>query len=92
MDLWENTEASYRERTPQSERAYHELRESIPAGVASTYRAFDPYPMVIERADGPYLYDVDGNRYIDFDLNNGCLVLPPGKDGFRASLGDIPSD
>ena len=90
MDLWENTEASYRERTPQSERAYHELRESIPAGVASTYRAFDPYPMVIERADGPYLYDVDGNRYIDFDLNNGAGMVghnhPVVTDAIREQL------
>ncbi len=90
MDLWESTEASYRERTPKSEKAYHELRESIPAGVASTYRAYEPYPMVIERADGPYLYDVDGNRYIDFDLNNGAGMVghnhPVVTDAIRDQL------
>ena len=75
MDLWEDVESAYRERTPASERAYGELYEHVPAGVASTYRAFEPYPMVIDRADGPYLYDVDGNRYVDYDLNNGAGMV-----------------
>jgi len=75
MDLWPDTESAYRERTPGSEEAYHELCEHVPAGVASTYRAFDPYPMVIDRADGPHLWDVDGNRYVDFDMNNGAGMV-----------------
>ena len=75
MDLWEDTEAAYRDRTPKSEQIANNLRDHVPAGVASTYRAFDPYPIVIDRADGPYLYDVDGNRYIDHDLNNGAGMV-----------------
>ncbi|SNR34773.1 aspartate aminotransferase family protein [Halorubrum vacuolatum] len=90
MDLWEDTEAAYRERTPTSERIYGELVEDIPAGVASTYRAFEPYPMIIERAEGPYLYDVDGNRYLDFDLNNGAGMVghshPAVTDAIRDQL------
>ena len=72
MDLWEDIEAAYRERTPTSRERYNETREHVPAGVASTYRAWDPYPLFIERAEGPHLHDVDGNRYIDFDMNNGA--------------------
>ncbi len=75
MELWEEIEATYRERTPTSEQRYHHIREHVPAGVASTYRAFEPYPMVIDRADGPYLYDVDDNRYVDYDLNNGAGMV-----------------
>ncbi|WP_290810723.1 aspartate aminotransferase family protein [Halovivax sp.] len=75
MDLWDETEARYRERTPTSRRTYESLRSVVPAGVASTYRAFEPYPMVIDRADGPYLYDVDDNRYLDYDLNNGAGMV-----------------
>ncbi|MGM0605998.1 MAG: aspartate aminotransferase family protein [Halobacteriota archaeon] len=72
MDLWPDIEATYRERTPTSEKLYVDTQEDVPAGVASTYRAWDPYPLFIERAEGAYLHDVDGNAYLDFDMNNGA--------------------
>jgi len=34
-----------------------------------------PFPLVIERAEGPYLYDLDGNQYIDFLQAGGPTVL-----------------
>ena len=90
MDLWDEVESTYRTRTPRSEAAYRELREHVPAGVASTYRAFEPYPMIIDRADGPFLYDVDGNRYLDYDLNNGAGMVghnhPVVTDAIRDQL------
>lgn len=33
------------------------------------------YPLFVERASGPYVWDVDGNRYIDFILGYGSVVL-----------------
>ncbi|OIB59033.1 aspartate aminotransferase family protein [Natrialba sp. SSL1] len=88
MDLWDEIDASYRERTPTSEQVYDDLYEHVPAGVASTYRAFEPYPMVIDRADGPYLYDVDGNRYIDYDLNNGAGMVGHNHPAVTDALSD----
>ncbi len=41
----------------------------IPGGVDSPVRAFRSVggdPPFVDRAEGAYLYDVDGNRYIDF--------------------------
>lgn len=32
-------------------------------------------PFIIKRAKGPFLYDYDGNKYLDFHLNNGSLIL-----------------
>lgn len=75
MDLRDDVERQYRERTPTSADRYEELCDHLPAGVASTYRAFDPYPMVIDRADGVHLWDVDDNRYLDFDMNNGAGMV-----------------
>lgn len=72
MELWSDIEADYRERTPTSQEVHEATKEHVPAGVASTYRNIYPYPMVIDRAEGPYLYDVDDNRYLDFGLNNGA--------------------
>ena len=51
----------------------------IPAGVNSTARAtwsgWDPYPLFVDRGEGAYLYDVDGNAYIDYLLGLGPMIL-----------------
>jgi len=50
----------------------------LPGGVSSPVRAFRAVggqPLFIDRGKGPFLYDVDGNRYIDFVLSWGPLVL-----------------
>ena len=65
----------YRERTPESASMADDLRTVVPAGVCSTFRAFDPYPMHAERAEGGMIYDVDGNAYLDFALNNGTQLV-----------------
>jgi glutamate-1-semialdehyde 2,1-aminomutase len=53
-------------------------RKVTPGGVNSPVRAFKAVggtPRVIERGEGPYLFDVDGNRYLDFCCSWGPLVL-----------------
>ncbi|MWV39167.1 aspartate aminotransferase family protein [Natrialba sp. INN-245] len=65
----------YRERTPNSKTMADELREIVPAGVCSTFRAYDPYPFHAERAEGTTIHDVDGNEYLDFALNNGTQLV-----------------
>ena len=65
----------YTENTPNSAAMADDLREVVPAGVCSTYRAYEPHPMHAERAEGTTLYDVDGNEYLDFALNNGTQLV-----------------
>ncbi len=51
---------------------------SIPGGVNSPVRAFKSVggtPLFIQRAAGAYLYDVDGNRYIDYIASWGPMIL-----------------
>lgn len=90
MDLWNDIEGEYRERTPTSEEVFREIRRHVPAGVASTYRAWDPYPFIVDRADGVYLHDVDGNRFLDYDMNNGAGMVghahPAVTDAVRDQL------
>ncbi len=50
----------------------------LPGGVNSPVRAFRAVggePVVIARGEGPYLYDVDGNRYVDYVCSWGALIL-----------------
>ena len=56
---------------------FKQAQKLIPGGVNSPVRAFKAVggqPLFIERGEGPYVYDVDGNRYIDYVLSWGPLI------------------
>ncbi|HNW29042.1 MAG TPA: aminotransferase class III-fold pyridoxal phosphate-dependent enzyme, partial [Spirochaetota bacterium] len=50
-------------------------KELIPGGVQHNLAFNYPFPLAITRADGAYLWDVDGNRYIDFLQAGGPTLL-----------------
>jgi len=61
-----------------SERLFAEAEGLLPGGVSSPVRAFRAVggtPVFVQRGVGPYLVDVDGNRYVDYVLSWGPLVL-----------------
>jgi glutamate-1-semialdehyde 2,1-aminomutase len=63
---------------PRSAAAFQRALELMPGGVNSPARAFGAVggtPIFIDRADGAYLYDVDGNRYIDYIGSWGPMIL-----------------
>ncbi len=58
--------------------AFEEAYKVIPGGVDSPVRAFsgvEGTPPFIERGEGGYLYDIDGNRYIDYVQSWGPLIF-----------------
>ncbi len=62
----------------QSISLFERAQQSIPGGVNSPVRAFKSVggtPVFIERAKGAYLYDVDGNKYIDYINSWGPMIL-----------------
>jgi glutamate-1-semialdehyde 2,1-aminomutase len=59
-----------------SRRLLSEAARQLPGGVNSNYRlGISPTPLVFDRAEGPFLYDVDGNRLIDYYLGMGPMIL-----------------
>jgi glutamate-1-semialdehyde 2,1-aminomutase len=61
----------------RSEQYYKKAQTLFPGGVNSPVRAFRAVggqPLFIERGTGVHLYDVDGNRYIDYVLSWGPLI------------------
>jgi glutamate-1-semialdehyde 2,1-aminomutase len=57
---------------------YQQAQSLLPGGVDSPVRAFRAVggqPVFFHRGSGPYLYDVDGNQYIDYVLSWGPLIL-----------------
>ncbi len=62
----------------RSHALYEEAQALLPGGVNSPVRAFRGVggdPVFIERAEGAYLYDVDGNRYLDYVQSWGPMIL-----------------
>jgi glutamate-1-semialdehyde 2,1-aminomutase len=61
-----------------SEQLFEEAREFIPGGVNSPVRAFGSVggtPVFVEHAEGAYLYDADGRRYVDYVGSWGPMIL-----------------
>lgn len=61
----------------KSHALFTRAQELLPGGVNSPVRAFKSVggePFFVERADGPYLFDVDGNRYIDYVGSWGPMI------------------
>lgn len=63
--------------TSRSHALFERARTLLPGGVNSPVRAFKSVggePFFVQRADGPYLFDVDGNRYIDYVGSWGPMI------------------
>ncbi len=63
-------------RYARSEALFEEARSVVAGGVNSNVR-YDaaPVPLFFSRAEGAYLYDADGNDYVDYQLGNGPAIL-----------------
>lgn len=73
----------------QSESLYTAARQVIPGGVNSPVRAFTGVggvPLFIERADGAYLFDVEGKGYIDYVGSWGPMILGHNHPAIRNAV------
>ncbi|MCB0106463.1 MAG: aspartate aminotransferase family protein [Caldilineaceae bacterium] len=60
----------------RSEEMLERAKRSLAGGVSSNVRLLSkPQPLFFERAAGAEIYDVDGNRYIDYVLGQGPMIL-----------------
>ena len=81
--IWEVTDEYYNnvvmkyydEKCKSSKAVFEESKEYIPGGVQHNLAFNKPFPMCMAKANGPYLYDKDGNQYIDFLQAGGPTIL-----------------
>ena len=62
----------------RSKKLFSDAKKVIPGGVNSPVRAFKSVggnPVFIKNAKGPYLFDEDGNKYIDFISSWGPMII-----------------
>ena len=74
---------------PLSREAFARANRVIPGGVNSPARAFGAVgcdPPFIDRAEGAYLFDIDGNKYIDYIGSWGPMILGHGHPAVRAEI------
>jgi len=75
-------------RFDSSIRLFDSARRLMPGGVSSPVRAISPHPFYTARADGPYLWDCDGNRFIDYCLAYGPMILGHRHPAIRDAVAD----
>ena len=78
--------AEIRAKSPRSLAAWQNNRTVMPAGVGSLFRLADPFPMVIKRAKGAWVWDVDDNEYLDCMLGFSVMILGNAPDEVEAAL------
>lgn len=62
---------------PLGSQTFSKSRTQFPVGAA---------PLFVERAAGPYFWDVDGNRYLDFACSLGAITMGHGDPDVRAAV------
>ena len=89
-------EAKYRKKTRKSFAFYRQAQKVMVKGGSHTLRLWRPYPFIMSEAHGPYVYDVDGNSYIDYwqghyanILGHNPKVLKKELDRFDPECGSL---
>jgi glutamate-1-semialdehyde 2,1-aminomutase len=79
----------------KSKSLFARAKQHIPGGVNSPVRAFKAVggtPPFISKADGPYIFDVDGKRYIDYVQSWGPMVLGHNNPKIRQAVIDAAAN
>ena len=76
----------YAESTKGSQEATARARRVMPMGVPSSFQYYDPHPIVVRRAQAAWMEDVDGNRYVDYDMGFGALFAGHMNPFVRAAI------
>ena len=66
---------TYEQKTKSSARMWRMARSIFAGGQSHNARFFEPYPFFAKRAKGRYLWDIDGNRYVDYWMGHTALIL-----------------
>jgi len=64
----------YLSSSPASAAENHLACQTLPLGVTSSFQHWDPYPLSIESASGPWMFDVDGRKMLDLSMGFGAML------------------
>ncbi|EQA37587.1 aminotransferase, class III [Leptospira inadai serovar Lyme str. 10] len=76
----------YEKKCARSKAMIQEASQYIPGGVQHNLAFNYPFPLVFTKAEGAYLHDLDGNKYIDFLQGGGPTVLGSNPKSVREKV------
>jgi glutamate-1-semialdehyde 2,1-aminomutase len=82
----------FEKRCKKSKEMISEAKQLIPGGVQHNLAFNYPFPLVFNKAEGAYLYDIDGNRYYDFLQAGGPTVLGSNPEFVRNKVIELLND
>ena len=89
-DYYENEVLKYYdEKCTKSKAIYEEAKNYIPGGVQHNLAFNKPFPVAFAKAEGAYLYDKDGNQYIDFLQAGGPTILGSNYEPVRKAVEEL---
>ena len=77
---------TFEDTHPGSRRLAERAASVFPSGVTHDVRAFEPFPIYVERAQGPRKTDVDGHEYVDYIGGHGALLLGHNRPEVAAAI------
>src|SRR3954465_13483899 len=78
-ELTERENSRLNERTPRSGEMFRRAARPLAGGGASSYQLREPWPIYLERGEGPRVWDVDGNELFDFHNGFGSMGQGPAR-------------
>jgi len=88
LELIDREGARLNEQTAGSRAMYERARGHLTGGVASSYQLRDPWPIYLDRGEGPVVWDVDGNRMWDFHNGFGSMVQGHAHPAIGRAVGE----
>jgi glutamate-1-semialdehyde 2,1-aminomutase len=85
----EREQGEYVSKTGRSRTLHEEAVGVMPGGNSRTTTFFDPYPFYIERGQGAYVWDADGNARLDFNGNYTSLILGHAPDAVIKAVREV---
>lgn len=84
----EAEEQTFLQRVPKSVALHAQASRSIPGGVASSWASSRPTPVWVSHGQGAHVWDVDGNKYVDFHAGYGANVVGHANPAVVAAVQD----
>lgn len=81
-----NQEDKYRSKTAVSYDLNLKAQEYLPGGDSRSTIYYSPYPLFFSRGEGCWLFDADGNRFLDFTSNHTIMILGYGNPEVKQAL------
>ncbi len=79
----------FEQKCTRSKALIDEAKQFIPGGVQHNLAFNYPFPLVVEKAEGAFLYDIDGNKYIDFLQAGGPTLLGSNYPAVKEKVIDV---